>query len=276
MVSADDLDPVAAYVHDQVEAIFAHGGCLPEPTAVHQTRVAIRRLRSTLRVFGALLTLSDEERAVADAELRWFASLLGEVRDRQVQRDRFAAALQTLAAEELIGPVAPRIESSLRAEQRRGEEDVEQAVASERCQSLRHLLGTWRQHPPVGEVDDGALRKRARKAAKKADRRLVAACASDEGADLHPARKAAKRARYAGELLAPLGRGKKQRKRFKAIQVLLGDHQDAIVAQATLRRLVAALPAGENGFTFGLLHEREREAAERLRRKACKLARSGG
>jgi CHAD domain-containing protein len=268
------MDPLGAYVRAQLEAIFEEGGGLPDAQAVHHTRVAIRRLRSTLRVFEPLLALAPAELASADEELRWFAALLGEVRDRQVQRERFAAALETLPPEEVLGPVAARIEGELHAEQVRAEQDVEQAVASERCQAMRHLLGIWRHHPPVGDVDAASLRKRARKAAKKAERRLRAACDADEpGADLHPARKAAKRARYAGELLAPLGRGNKQRKRFKRIQVLLGDYQDAVVAEGVLRRLADVLPPGESGFTLGVLHERERETAQRLSRKACKMAR---
>ena len=58
---------------------------------IHDTRVAIRRLRSTLRVFGTLL--DGASIAGGDDGLEWFAGLLGEVRDSQVQRGGFRDAL---------------------------------------------------------------------------------------------------------------------------------------------------------------------------------------
>ena len=271
MVIPDDEDPLAAYLRQQVEAVFAAAPGIPDARAVHHTRVAVRRLRSTLRVFGPMLTLSPDDAAALDDELRWYGGLLGEVRDRQVQRTRFTAALAALPPEDVLGPVAARIEGVLHPEQLHAEEEIAQATPSERCLRLRHLLGTWRHHPPVAEVDTQALRKRARKAAKKAERRLAETCRDGSDVDLHRARKAAKRARYAGELLEPLGHGKKQRKRYKQVQVLLGDHQDAVVAAATLRRLVTGVPSGESGFTFGLLLAGERAEADRLRGEACRL-----
>ncbi|EHN71916.1 hypothetical protein SMCF_8667, partial [Streptomyces coelicoflavus ZG0656] len=52
-------------------------------------------------------------------------------------------------------------------------------------------------------------------------------------------------------------------KHAKAVQQLLGEHQDAVVAQDTLRGLaVAAHGAGESAFTWGLLHGREGAGAE--------------
>ena len=51
---------------------------------IHDTRVAIRRLRSTIRVFGKLVDSSAAGHL--DEELKWFAGLLGEVRDRQARK----------------------------------------------------------------------------------------------------------------------------------------------------------------------------------------------
>ena len=48
----------------------------------------------------------------------------------------------------------------------------------------------------------------------------------------------------------------------KEFQELLGEHQDSMVAEGLLRELgVLASTDGENGFTWGLLHAREQEAA---------------
>jgi CHAD domain-containing protein len=76
---------------------------------------------------------------------------------------------------------------------------------------------------------------------------------------LHEARKAAKRARYAAEVARPAS-GKRARqfaKQMKAIQSVLGDHQDTVNARAVARELgVHANLAGESSFSFGLLYER--------------------
>lgn len=91
---------------------------------------------------------------------------------------------------------------------------------------------------------------------------------------MHRARKAAKRARYAAELQTPLDqRSKATVTRYKRIQRVLGDHQDGVVATGTLRRLalVAGTAPDENGFTFGLLYQREQENAADARRRAGEL-----
>ncbi|MEF2162582.1 CHAD domain-containing protein, partial [Pseudomonas aeruginosa] len=57
-----------------------------DENVVHTTRVAIRRIRSTLRIFAALF--DDEETQRLETELVWIAALLGAVRDLDVQRER--------------------------------------------------------------------------------------------------------------------------------------------------------------------------------------------
>ena len=78
---------LADYLATQVDAIALGDIALRRGLdPIHDVRVAIRRLRSTLRVFGAQIAASTE----LEGELKWFAGLLGEVRDCQVQRRRFA------------------------------------------------------------------------------------------------------------------------------------------------------------------------------------------
>ena len=94
---------------------------------------------------------------------------------------------------------------------------------------------------------------------------------------LHRARKAAKRARYAGELTRGLVGKKKGKKRvaeYKKVQQVLGEHQDSVVALGILRTLGARAGStgGENGFTFGLLYGLELQAARRARDDAARLA----
>jgi len=80
-------------------------------------------------------------------------------------------------------------------------------------------------------------------------------------------RKAAKRLRYATEVVAPaLGtHARRMVKRVKAVQELLGEHQDSVVARGLLREMGAAAPTeGGNGFAFGWLLRDEQARAERV------------
>ena len=50
-------------------------------------------------------------------------------------------------------------------------------------------------------------------------------------------------------------------KQVKHVQELLGDHQDAVVARPVLREIgVQAHLDGENGFTYGILHQQQTDA----------------
>lgn len=289
MNATPGTDPLAAYVTQQVEAVLDGLAQLPDADAVHRTRLALRRLRSTLRVFADQLDLTSTDRPRIDAELRRLARLLGAVRDPQQQRARFAAALDGLPPEQVLGAVRARIDDTLSAEQQDAQRTLVDTLASERHAAFVAVLESWREHPPVlGTDGDGlpeavrndvakaarkavgkTVEKAVKKAAKKADRRLAEACATGTDAELHRARRAAKRARHAAEVLGETGGGRKARKRFKRVQELLGEQHDATAAAATLRRIATGVPAGDTGFTLGLLHEREHRRAEELRRRIC-------
>jgi CHAD domain-containing protein/uncharacterized protein YjbK len=266
---------VAAYLGDQVDAIFEGDlGLRRGSDPIHDTRVAIRRLRSTLRVFGKLMT---ESVGHVDEELKWFAGLLGDVRDCQVQRAHFQRAIAQVPPELVLGPVANRINTDLQSDQLRARKLVTEAMDSQRYLDLLATLQHWRTEPPLTEPPSlKAVAKRARRAERKADGRLAEAVEAGGDALLHRARKAAKRARYAAELRTPIDkRAKDTAKHYKKIQRILGDHQDGVVASATLRRLgmAAGTTPGENGFTFGLLYAREQQAAEAARAQVRELIR---
>jgi CHAD domain-containing protein len=255
------------YITEQIDNVFDGDlGLRQGSDPIHDTRVAIRRLRSTVRVFGKLL---EPPVGHVDDELKWFAGLLGEVRDCQVQRRHFQTALAKLPPELVLGPVAYRINTDLQSDQLRGRKVVAEAMDSQRYLDLLATLQRWRTEPPLTEAPSlAAVNKRAHRAERKADRRLAEAIESGDDALLHRARKAAKRARYAAELRVPLEkRAKETVKHYKRIQRVLGDHQDGVVASATLRRLAlaAGITPGENGFTYGVLYAREQQAAESAR-----------
>lgn len=173
---------------------------------IHDTRVAIRRLRSTLRVFAHhfdTLAIGD-----LDGQLKWFTAVLGEVRDCQVQSRRFSEALDGMPEEVILGPLRSRIRNALQAIELPARARLSEAMDAERYAALLAVLRGWREGPPVDQpMATKALRKSARRAQRKADRRLVAALRSGDDQMMHRARKAAKRARYAAELCQPPRQG---------------------------------------------------------------------
>jgi CHAD domain-containing protein len=264
---------LADYLDEQVDQVMLGDVELRRrQDPIHDTRVAIRRIRSVLRVFKRELTLPAED---FDGELKWFAAALGDVRDAQVQQRRFAAALSALPGELILGPVRSRVRSDLQAIEFPAREAVDDAMHTTRYLDILTELRRWRTDPPIAaDVPAKRLRHLARRASRKTDRRLAHAVDSEDPDLLHRARKAAKRARYAAELVAPLdATAKKRRKQHKKTQSVLGDYQDTVVATATLRRMAAAgTNAGENGFTYGLLYAREQRRAADCRTQARTLA----
>jgi CHAD domain-containing protein len=267
---------LATYLDAQLDEIVAGDiGLRRGQDPIHDTRVAMRRLRSTLRVFGKVL----DSAAVGDldGELKWFAGLLGVVRDCHVQAQRFNEALDELPDELVLGQVRSRVRGDLQAVELPARAVVREAMDSPRYLAIMATLRKWRVEPPVAsDVSAAQVLKRARKAGRKADRRLAAGLAGNDDAMLHRARKAAKRARYAAELCQDVGKSKQTKrtvKHYKHIQSALGDHQDTVVASSALLRMGAAAGTtpGENGFTFGLLLAREQRIAEDCRRQAREL-----
>jgi CHAD domain-containing protein len=169
---------------------------LPDSTAALRlpTRVAARRLRSTLRIFADDF---DPDRAGAfDAELSWYAALLGEVRDREAQRARFTQAIAALPEELVMGPVAARIEQHLLAAQLQHRAARDKTVNGRRYHALLRDSARWVTDPPFTDLAAGKateLRSAVRAAAKKVTKHLNAGLGphgDDEG--LHEARKAGK------------------------------------------------------------------------------------
>ena len=96
-------DLVRAYLAEQATVLIDAEPVLRErEPVIHATRVAARRLRSTLRTYDDVI---DVARAGAlEDELVWFAGLLGEVRDLEVLEARLLADLAELPAELVVGP----------------------------------------------------------------------------------------------------------------------------------------------------------------------------
>ena len=269
-------DVLIDYIAEQEQAILAGDLALRrgDDSIIHKTRVATRRLRSTLRVFAPLL---DRDRASAlDGQLRRYAAQLGEVRDRQVLRARLDTMLDSIEDTLLLGPVRTRIDTELRREQAEHWDTLQTELTSDTYLALLADIASWvRDTPLTAKAAKPAdqLRALTRKADTKVTSRLRRANTTGDIHQLHDARKAAKRARYAAEAAEPVLGAKtaaRQAKKYQKLQDLLGEHQDSLVSAQLLRRLgaKAGVTRGENGFAFGILHEREEQNARNARARA--------
>jgi CHAD domain-containing protein len=231
-----------------------------------------------VRVFGAVL--QPEPARALDVELRWYAGLLGEVRDRQVLRQRLERMASDVDDTLLLGPVKARIDTELRREQREHWDRLLEELTGERYLALLEAAADFVREPPFAAAAHrraSCLSSRVRRAEQKLARTLKRAIATGDAQQLHAARKAAKRARYATEAAGSvLGtrHAATRAKRYQRLQDLLGEHQDSLVSSELLRRLGATAGTidGENGFAFGILHEREQRNARIARKKARKAA----
>lgn len=241
---------------------------------IHTTRVAVRRLRSTIRVFADLFDAEQAERL--EEELVWWAGLLGAVRDLDILTQRQQALLAELPAELILGPVEATIQEELAVQRKQAMDDMLEALNSERYRKLIGMAHHWRADPPFTAAADASadsIDSAIKTAKKKANKRLtkaVAARRADEPSDdlFHRARKASKRHRYAVEAAVPVWGSKADKiiSQRKDLQDLLGNFQDSIVSAAFLRDLGArrGVRSGQNGFSYGVLYARELAASESL------------
>jgi CHAD domain-containing protein len=213
--------------------------------------------------------------------------VLGGARDAEVLAGHLQANLQAMPAELVVGPIQARVQGHFAPARAAALEEVVAALDSLRYFSLLDELDRITAWPPpagqaagrAADVLPAAVRRSYRRTARRMRlaQRTPAGPAQDVA--LHEARKAAKRARYAGEAVAPaLGKqASRLTKRVKKLQSVLGDHQDTVIARQVERELgMSAHLAGENAFSYGLLYERDACDAAQLRaqaRKAWKRAR---
>ncbi|MGH3973917.1 MAG: CHAD domain-containing protein, partial [Pseudonocardiaceae bacterium] len=237
---------------------------------VHQMRVAARRMRSALQAFGRVLD-RDQTRELTE-ELKWVAGELGEARDAEVMAARFAAILAEFPDELKLGPVSAAFTRSFERRQADAREVAVAALDSERYLALHDRIDALLAAPPVTARARRKAKRELPKSVRRAYRRVESrmADADRQSGDqrdlaLHETRKAAKRLRYATEAVQPtVGKpAVRLRKRLKAVQELLGEHQDTAVSRPVLRELAAqAHLDGGNGFTYGLMYATETARAD--------------
>lgn len=227
-----------------------------EAEAVHDLRVAVRRLRSLLGSARATF-VRDWADGMRD-ELDWLGSALAPLRDLDV----FTAHLSTETAElveEDRAQLAPAF-AVLAADHEVARANALVALSSERYFALLEMLAS----PP--ELVDSKETLADLAAAQLRKVRKLVRRARDDGSDelLHKARINAKRLRYLAEALGE----ERVVRRAKGFQDVVGEHQDAVVAEQQLRGLALRVPGA--ALPLGVLIERERERRVRMRRDVPK------
>ena len=255
-----------------------------DPEDLHQLRVATRRTRAFLR--AARPVLAPEWAGTLRDELRWLGGVAGPVRDLDVLLEHLQADVAELDERDRKG--LSGLFTRLEEERAADRELLVEALRSDRYYGLLDRLEDAAEAPRV--VDDGhslqSLWAREWKRLRRAARTV-----SDDAADeeLHALRIRVKRARYAAELAEP-AMGKHARSFVAAAKVLqdvLGDHQDAVVAEARIRAWLRGTRSTVSHFAAGRLVERQRarrrearagwrHAWKELERAGRRARRSGG
>ncbi len=241
--------------------------------AVHQYRVATRRLRSDLRTFRPYLDggTTDSIRA----ELAWLGAAVGPVRDLDVLAVRFAAHARALSPPDQPGAASVLVRVA--AARREARDRLLLALRSGRYDALLASLVAIAAEPPVSMGQGvGPHVKGARPIARHAprlvnhrwkqlDAAVTAAGPDPSDDDLHQIRIAAKKCRYAAEAVAPvIGRpARRFASAVEGVQTILGDLHDTVVAEAWLRAAAFDLIEGRVAIGGLIALEREERARDR-------------
>ncbi|HUO73291.1 MAG TPA: CHAD domain-containing protein [Solirubrobacteraceae bacterium] len=223
---------------------------------LHDFRVSVRRSRSVQRELKGVFPV--EELARMRIEFRWLQQITGDSRDLDVYVLEFEAMREIVPAS-MRTDLDPLL-TVLRNRRLIARGEMVRALRSERAAAVRRdwavLLDQLVQLPtddrpaattPIGELAGERIRKVYSRMVKMGS----AIDGSSPPEDYHELRKKGKELRYLLELFgAPLYPGevvKPMIKALKALQDVLGRHQDREVQVAMLRSLrdeVSALPGG--------------------------------
>jgi CHAD domain-containing protein len=231
--------------------------------AVHQARVAIRRMRSDLRTFAPIF-----DRSWADAmreKMRWVSDVLADARDADVLLTRLehdAAELPDAdrrRIDEVLGPLRMERDAADRRVSAMLRDPHYLEVLEAIVEAARAPVLGEEAVRPAGECGATVLAgawKKLRKAIRNRTR-------PPSDRELHRIRIEAKRVRYAAEALAPAlgGRVGTLARRVEALQTILGDQHDAVNACAVLHRQAES----PHAFLAGALMLVENEAATAAR-----------
>jgi CHAD domain-containing protein len=195
-----------------------------------------------------------------DADLGYLGALLSPMRDADILARRLDKEVEGLMEADRVGPVRQEVTKALTAHRQAALDAWRQATTDPRYQRTMATLVRWSASTPV-RPDAKVGPKRVLAKAQRAVRRRLKKATDAHG--LHQTRKAAKRLRYAADLLAPRHpKAAKVARSAKKLQTTLGEHQDLVVASQFIREMATSSSVA-NGFSYGMLAERlDRRAAE--------------
>lgn len=264
-----------AALRQMVAACLAHllpnagevAGGAAQPEHLHQARVALRRLRTALRIYG------DWSPAVNAEWTPALATLFGQM---GAARDRDALEADLLPALRAAG--APLAELPAEAAT---DTDVAETL---RAPSSTHLWLALMAFANAAPAQDQAVSGDVRTLAAKRLRRLHRQLARDakayaglEDEQRHRARRRLKRLRYSIEFTASLFRGKKVQRyleELKPAQDALGEYNDLVVAEQAFGQLVSEQP--QAWFALGWLAAQRAELLHASQRRLAKWAKAPG
>lgn len=269
-------------------------------TGVHQMRVAVRGLRSTISSYAAELDAetagTDLDLATLLDELKVLAAVLGKVRDIQVVDQRLGTIAAGYPEDVVSSQTRQRLRTELDAEEKRAGERLAAALVSDRyidlVDGLHELVRVAGTDPDAGRgIDDGpAPTMKGKKQRRQAEELIL------RGVDRQFAKFAKTRTRTERDLASlDLTLSQREelthvvRKRAKALRrnvgslpdssrlsveplrtacqrlhTVLGEVQDSVTARQWIRRIARrAESAGESTFGLGVLFENERGFSER-------------
>jgi CHAD domain-containing protein len=223
--------------------------------ALHQARVAMRRLRSALTLFRPVL--ADPDLARLRSELRWFTGQLGDARNLDV----------VLATRSGQGGPDRALRRQLRGQREDAYRRVQRALAERRLPALILDLvawsevGDWRRQESAKRPIEAFARARLDRAWKRV-RRQGRALGALPPEDRHRLRIQMKKLRYAAEFFESFAPRKRRRQQklftghLRDLQELLGDLNDI----ETRRRLAPQLfeQGAPEAETAGLIARAER------------------
>ena len=210
-----------------------------DPEGVHLMRVAVRRMRSDLRLFRHLLPQPSTDALRSD--LGALGTRLGAVRDADVLAAVLTDRIGSIPPgdREAVGELLPRLVRQRRSARRR----LLDTLGSDRYIALLTSLDSLAEHSVAGPAGRRRARSTLPPLAHRSWRRLrLAAEALDPGTDdvvaLHHLRILTKRARYAVDACGSVGLAGSDKlgRRLADLQDHLGDLHDVVVAAAWLRQ----------------------------------------
>jgi len=266
-IGSEALAHVLAILREQIDAIRGHEAGArrgTDPEDVHDMRTAVRRLRAILRVVRAGF-----DRAWVEAlrsELDWLGTTLGAVRDLDVLREHLHDELAAL--KDSAGPSATlQLSHCLDLEHSRARAKALSALDSPRYRELLSRLDEAVRQPRVVTANLSLPQIAARqfKSLRKAVKALPAEPSDEE---LHAVRIKVKRARYAAELAEEeVGRSASRFvDKAKKVQDILGEHQDAVVAESRTRACLRGTRSRPAAWLRDRLIKRQRARRQKARK----------